>query len=805
VLILWLLLFLIVCGILAYHKSSRWVWLLGTGSCLVLMGHFRAWSYFTLIPVWTVFAVIYTPLVFPLLRRRLITAKIFDNATLLIPTMSATEKQALDAGSIGFEGEIFTGSIDWAKFFERPKPTLSEEEQAFLQGPVHELCSMVNDWEITHTQLDMSSAVWDFIKKHQFLAMIIPKEYGGLGFSNWGHASVLMKLAGCSGTVGVSVSVPNSLGPAELLLDYGTEAQKNYYLPRLASGEEIPCFALTAPTAGSDAASIPDYGIICHGEYEGKSVIGIRLNFNKRYITLAPVATLIGLAFKLYDPEHLLGETENIGITVALLPRSIPGLEIGRRHFPLNSAFLNGPVRGHDVFIPLDFIIGGPERAGQGWPMLMERLATGRAISLPSLSVGGARAVTFASGAYARIRKQFKLPIGRFEGIMEKLATIAGLTYLTDASVQFTVSALDAGEKPAVASAMMKYHATENMRLILNDAMDIHGGKGICLGPSNYLGRGYQQLPIAITVEGANILTRNLIIFGQGATRCHPFVQTEMTAIAEGNLKAFDLALFGHVAYAVSHAVRSFCYGLTGARFVKVPTVSTRAYLRAVTRFSSALVIATDIAMLCLGGKLKLRERLSARLGDVLSYLYLTSTVVKRYQDEGLPAADLPLVDWSCQYLLYKTQNALQEFIENFPSWWGRCLLRLCIFPLGQKFIPPSDSLSHVVAQIIQTPNGTRSRLSSNLFLGGDEHALGLLANTLEQVILHEKLEAIVQKAFSDGTIKGMGFGEQVIAAGNCGIITKEQMDALLAMHQLRERVIAVDDFSTEELKSRGS
>ncbi|KPK04454.1 MAG: acyl-CoA dehydrogenase, partial [Betaproteobacteria bacterium SG8_39] len=587
----------------------------------------------------------------PPIRRALVTNPLLRLYRRILPDMSPTEKEAIDAGTVWWDADLFSGAPDWNKLLAIPEPRLTEEEQAFVDGPVETLCAMCDDWEITHERQDLPPEVWQTIKAQGFLGMIIPKQYGGLGFSALAHSAVVTKLSSRSNAAAVSVMVPNSLGPAELLLHYGTEAQKNHYLPRLAKGLEIPCFALTSPEAGSDAASIPDAGVVCKGQWQGKEVLGMRVTWDKRYITLGPVATLLGLAFRLYDPEHLLGETEDLGITCALVPTDTPGVNIGRRHLPLNAVFQNGPNSGTDVFMPIDWIIGGPEYAGKGWMMLMGCLAAGRSISLPSSSVGGTKALSRYVGAYARVRSQFRTPIGKLEGVEEALGRIAANAYMMDAARVMTAGAVDAGEKPAVISAIVKYHLTERARQCVNDAMDIVGGKGICLGPNNWVGRGYQVMPVGITVEGANILTRSLIIFGQGAIRCHPYVLREMRAAktlrgTEAEVE-FDSAFSAHVAHTLSNAARAFWHGLTGSRFARVPADAAREtarYYQRATHLSAAFAFLADVSMLVMGGALKRKEKISGRLGDVLSMMYLVSAALKRYEDQGRPAADLPLV-----------------------------------------------------------------------------------------------------------------------------------------------------------------
>jgi acyl-CoA dehydrogenase len=601
--------------------------------------------------------------------------------------------------------------------------------------------------------------------------------------------------------------VPNSLGPAELLLHYGTDEQKEKYLHRLAYGIEVPCFALTGPFAGSDAGAIPDHGEVCYGEFAGQqNVLGIRVTWEKRYITLAPVATLLGLAFKLYDPDRLLGGEVNRGITLALIPTDTPGVRIGRRHFPLNSAFMNGPTQGKDVFIPMDYIIGGQERIGQGWRMLMECLAAGRSISLPASSIGGMKLAARTCGAYGRVRKQFHQPIGRFEGIEEPLARIGAHTYMVDAARCFTALAVDLGEKPSVISAIIKYHATERGRIVINDAMDVHGGKGISLGPDNYLGRFYQQTPIGITVEGANILTRTLMIFGQGAIRSHPYVLKEVAATHDQDhnraLHQFDEALFGHISFALSNTVRSFIFGLTGGRGIPVPQGrETYRYYQQLTRFSAAFALSADVAMAVLGGSLKRREKISARLGDVLSLLYLCSATLKRFEDDGRPAEDLPLLHWAMQDALYKIQQAFDGVMQNFPNPLVRWLLSALIFPLGKCFAPPDDRLGHQIATLLMQPGAARDRLTAGIYLPSDEQdAVGALEAALASTLACEPLQARLDEARKAGKLKALEELLRIVEARDTGIISAEQALQLQRDYALRRKVIMVDDFAPEEL-----
>jgi acyl-CoA dehydrogenase len=686
-----------------------------------------------------------------------------------------------------------------------PAPTLSDEEQAFLDGPCEELCRMIDDWQICHELEDMPREVWDFIIKHKFFAMIIPRQYGGLEFSSYANACVIMKLASRSTTVSSTVGVPNSLGPAELLVHYGTEEQKNRYLPGLAAGTEIPCFALTSPQAGSDAASIIDSGVVCKGKWEGKTITGIRLNWDKRYITLAPVATVLGLAFKLYDPDHLIGDRDEYGITAALIPTDLPGVTVGRRHNPLTIAFQNGPTSGEDVFVPLDFIIGGQEMAGKGWKMLVELLSVGRAITLPSSAAGGAQAAAYATGAYASIRKQFNSSIAKFEGVGEALTRIAGNAYIMNAAISVTSGAIDQGEKPAVPSAILKYHCTELGRNVANDAMDVHGGKAIMMGPKNYLGRGYMSSPIAITVEGANILTRSLIIYGQGAIRCHPFVLRELAAAGDEDIDRglidFDEALFGHIGYGISNLARSFFLALTHAKFSRVPlNTPTRRYYQNINRYSAAFALASDFAMLTLGGGLKKRELLSARLGDVLSSIYLASCVLKHFENQGRRATDLPLVEWSVRTLMYQAQEALHGFLRNLPNRWAAMFLRIFIFPRGRTYSAPSDELSARVVDLVTTPGEARERLSEIAYTSLEPgNPVGMLEEALNLSIELAPLERRLRQARKEGLIRAEYLGMQIEEAARAEIISDSEATRLRSYHEKVNELLAVDDFAPDE------
>ncbi len=804
--LLWTAALLAVAVTLAYRRVDLPTSTLVLGGTLIVYSLFADSHWLWLLLLWAGFAflVVLNSTDF---RRERITLPLLRFYRTVVPQLSPTEREALEAGTVWWDGELFTGLPDWGKLMATPAPALTDEEQAFLNGPTEELCRMLDDWQVTHELGDMPGDVWAYIKKHQFFAMIIPKRYGGLEFSPIAQSAVLAKLASRSAVAASTVGVPNSLGPAELLLHYGTDEQKDYYLPRLASGDEIPCFALTGPRVGSDASSLPDTGIVCRGTYRGKEIIGIRLNWDKRYITLAPIATVIGLAFRLYDPDHLIGETEDYGITAALVPADTPGVELGRRHYPLNIPFQNGPVRGRDVFVPLDAIIGGPERAGQGWKMLVELLSAGRGITLPSNAMGGSKSAVYTSGAYTRIRRQFNLPVCEFEGVGEALARMAGLTYIINAGVLVTAAAIARGEKPSVPSAILKYHCTEMARRIANDAMDVQGGKAIMLGPANYLARNYQSVPIAITVEGANILTRSLIIFGQGAIRCHPFVLKEMEAAQDSDfnrgLRAFDRYLFAHIGFAISNAARAFVMALNNARTSSVPIDGpTARYYQHVNRYSAAFALAADVAMLTLGGRLKRLESISARLGDVFSAIYLASMVLKHFEDQGRPESDLPLVEWSCRHLLYHAQEQLHGLLRNFPNRFVAGVLRALIFPRGRSYSAPADALGAEIVALITRPTEARERLCHGIYAAPDPACPpGLLQEALEAAEELRPVESRMRDALRAGLIDGGDTAEVLAKARERGVISAEETERLARFDELVMQLIAVDDFHPAQLR----
>lgn len=739
-------------------------------------------------------------------RKHKISRDLLKKFSAIMPSMSSTEKDAIEAGTVWWDADLFSGKPDWNKFVNIPKPTLTAEEQEFINTHVKKVCAMVDDWKITTQDYDLTPETWEYIKKNKFLGMIIPKEYGGLGFSAFAHSEVMTQLSTRSSALAVSVMVPNSLGPGELLSHYGTKEQKDYYLPRLADGLEIPAFALTSPWAGSDAAAIPDTGIVCKGEWQGKEVLGIRVSWNKRYITLAPICTILGLAFHLYDPDGLLGDKKDVGITCALVPHDHPGVEIGRRHFPLNTAFMNGPTRGKDVFIPMDFVIGGVEMVGKGWRMLMECLAAGRSISLPSSNVGISQLTMRTVGAYARIRKQFNMSVARFEGVEEVLSRMAANTYMINATRIMTAGAVDLGEKPAILSGIAKYHVTETARKIVNDGMDVIGGKGICLGPSNFLGRGYQQMPVGITVEGANILTRSLIIFGQGAIRCHPYVLKEIQATQEKNkevaLDMFDEALWGHIGHVFKNMGRTFLSSLIGSHWTSVKAdvaPETRIYYKYINRISSNFALMADMSMAIFGGSLKRREKISARLGDVLSHMYLATATLKLYEDQGRQREDLPMVRKAVQEQLYLAQEALFSIYANMPNRFIGTALRMMGFMWGRVFKKPGDYQDRKIVEKLIKPCPTRDRVTANCYIPENpDEPVTAIEKALIATIDCEHLDARMRRDEKNGFFKGntnVNVRDIYEAAFEHGRISQEEYEALKERNRLRDKVIHVDDF----------
>lgn len=799
---MWCVALIVFWAFWAYH---RWAWKWGVfGTSLFILGGGLLGNWPGILTVLSLLAT--ASLAIPAWRQWMYSQPLLRVFKKMLPPLSETERIALESGTVGFEGDLFSGKPNWDKWLDQGPALLTEAEQAFLNGPVEQLANMTNDWKITHQDADLSPEIWSYLKKERFFGLIIPEKFGGRGFSALAHHKVIEKLSAVSSTLSSTVAVPNSLGPGELLMHYGTSEQQAYYLPRLALGEEIPCFGLTSPVAGSDATSIVDRGIVGLGYWKGEEALGVYLTFDKRYITLAPVATLIGLAFRLYDPQGLLGGEKDRGVSLALLPRETEGVKIGRRHFPLNIPFQNGPIQGKNVFIPLSQLIGGREFIGKGWQMLVECLSVGRAITLPSTASGSSKMATLATTSYARIRKQFGLSVGRFEGVEEALARMGGYTYAISALSESSASTVDRGEKPAVISTIAKYHGTELGRKVIQDAMDVQGGKGIILGPKNYLGRAWQAAPIGITVEGANIMTRSLMIFGQGAILSHPWVLKEMKAVQEPNqdigLKQFDKNWMGHAGFAISNAIRAFWLGLTGSRIGKAPGNDyTRRFYRKLNRYAAALAFMTDVSLMSLGGRLKFKESLSARLGDVLSHLYIASSILKRDHDRGLPEDERVLLAWAFHNSVHQIEMALSGAIRNFPFRGLSVLLWIIIFPWGRRAHAPSDRLGHQVASLLMNASPARARMAQNLPLSSDHPASRVIA-ALDEAIELEPLERKWNKILKEKEVKALGKEEQWEEGVKEQWISLEERDQLRRLHQLTLDAIMVDDFDHQDLKS---
>jgi acyl-CoA dehydrogenase len=781
----------------------RWAAAVGLLTLLATMGSSSVWAWIAWLPF-----IALALLSIPSIRRSLIIAPIFGQIRKMLPKVSETEAQALEAGTVGFDAELFSGTPDWEKLKSIPPIELSADEQAFLDGPTEQLCRMISDWQVRHALREIPDEIWDFVKAHGFLGMLISKEHGGLGFSAQAQSLILGKIASRSPDVVTIVMVPNSLGPGELIEKYGTDEQKHYYLPRLAKGEEVPCFSLTGSTSGSDAATMRDIGYVTRGTHKGQDTLGIRLSWEKRYITLGPKATLVGLAFRLFDKDNLLGKGEDVGITLALIPANHPGVNIGRRHLPSGAAFPNGPNWGSEVFIPIDWVIGGQAMAGNGWRMLMECLSAGRAISLPSSATAGAKTMLRVTSAYARIRKQFGLPVSRMEGIEEPLVRIIETAYVNEAARAMTAAMVSRGEKPSVISALMKYQTTEKMRRAVNDAMDIHGGRGICDGPSNYLQSAYQMVPIGITVEGANILTRTLITFAQGALRSHPYLYKEVQAAQnpdrERGLDAFENAFNNHIAFSLSNATGGFVHNLTGGAFVSTPDGALRMshWYRQLGRACRSFAFIADLTVALLGGGLKIKQKITGRMADALSELYMLAATLKRYDDDGRPAGDKHIVELAAQNALYRFQEAIGGVVDNFPVRWARPFMRLVVFPLGRRWKPASDALAHDVAKHALQPGDVRDRLTRNIFVSKDVNdPTGILEVTLEKVIAAEPIEKKLEKAIRDGVVRRYHGIDWFAEAEAKGVLTAAEAEQLREIERLVARVIAVDHFDPAELK----
>ena len=804
ILLSWIIGWVIVAWVFSFLQARMWLWSL---SLLVLLGGLwrsEGLPYPALMVVGVLVLVIGVLFSVRPLRRVVVSGGALRAFRRIMPRMSDTEVAAVEAGGVWWDGDLFSGRPNWARLLSTPPARLTPEEQSFLDVETQHLCDLANDWETTSVWQDLSPEAWAYAKEKGFLGMIIPKAYGGLGFSALGHGAVIQKLSTRCSAASVSIMVPNSLGPAELLLHYGTEDQKNHYLPRLARGDDIPCFALTNPYAGSDAASITDTGVVCKQMWQGQETLGFRITWRKRYITLAPIATVVGLAFKAVDPDGLLGDEAEPGITCVLVPRDHPGVRIGRRHWPVNAVFQNGPIEGDDVFVPMDMVIGGRAQVGKGWRMLMECLSAGRAISLPSSNVGMAKLATGMTGAYVAIRRQFNTPIGKFEGVQEALARMAGHTYATDAVRLLCMAALDQGEKPSVLSAIAKYHVTERARLVVNDAMDVLGGKGVCMGPSNFMARAYQQIPVAITVEGANIMTRTLIIYGQGAIRCHPYVLTLMQSASEGELKVFDKALFDFAGFVIRNVARAAAFSVTGGLLISAPpkvAPQLKPYYRKAVRLSTLLALASDVSMATVGGALKRKGALTGRLGDILAQLFILSSVLKRFEDDGRPKEDLPLVHWAARDALHRADLAWRGVLTNHPNRVAAGLLRLVGAPFGLGIEAPDDACAAKVAALIQTHGPARDRLCDGAWRTNME--VDPIAATLAAFDLYpqvEKIEARLRPAIRSGAISRMpqnltlaaDWAEEVVAKGLMTEAEAEQVSQFAAHAHL---AIQVDDF----------
>ncbi len=795
---------LVLNTIIIYHKPKIWLWSLVMIAYLIgthpeVGFQINEFVYYLFAAIILVVAIVGN--LIPL--RLLISKSIYAKAKTVLPAISETEQLALNAGDSWWEKDLFQGKPDYDKLHNLHKFQLSLEEQKFLNEETNQLCAMIDDWKITHHDKDLPADVWNFMREKKFFGLVIKKEYGGLGFSAAAHSEIVLKVATRSASAAVTVMVPNSLGPGELLHHYGTTKQKEYYLPRLADGREIPCFALTGPTAGSDATSIPDLGTVCMGEYNGEVTLGIRLtNVDKRYITLAPIATLVGLAFQVKDPDGLLGGVGKPGITCALLPHDHPGLEIGNRLLPLDQAFMNGTIRIKDSFIPIDWVIGGQEMVGEGWRMLVECLSIGRAISLPTCGTANSLLAAITTSAYAAVREQFKVPIGNFEGVQEGLGKIGGLTYMMNATRQFTVAAVDSGIRPSVASAISKYHLTENGRTVVNWAMDIHGGRGIIMGPNNYLARMYQSVPVAITVEGANIMTRNLMIFGQGAMRCHPYIRTTYESLMrEDGLKDFDRAVFGHFGYLAQNKARALFHAITGGKFAHGYASRFNNYYKQISRLSSAEAFISDAILIMLSGSLKVKERLSARLGDVMSYLYMASATLKYFKDQGEPADDEIFVKWAVEHCLFQAQHALVETLANYPVRWLAKIYRFVLFPYGLPYHEPSDYLDRKISQALLSNSTTRQRFLAEIYLDQSMTDLvGRMEQTFQTVLAAMPIKAKISLAIKEKKLPKASVYKNARKAMEQGIINQEELEKLELAAKYTNEVIQVDEFGPYEL-----
>lgn len=785
-----------LCGslTLAYQGRPSKFWEIGSAAYLVLASLIVGFPFHLGLLIWLVIIAIIVILRVESVRT-MIGHSMFNVAVKSIPKLSKTEEEALNCGDVWFEKGIFIGEPDWEKLASI-KVDLTAEEQSFLDNETETLCSMLDDWEITQ-QHDLPANVWSYMKEKGFFALVIAKEFGGKGFSARAHSDIVVKISSRSSSAAVTVMVPNSLGPGELLHHYGTEEQKTHFLPRLAKGIDIPCFALTEPGAGSDATSIESEAIVVHKKINEKMVLGLQLTLNKRWITLAPIATLVGLAVNLKDPHGLLKGIGEEGITCLLIPRDTPNLEMGNCHLPGGQAFMNGTIHGKDIFVPIDCIIGGQKKAGCGWHMLVECLSIGRSVSLPALATGISSMAYVMTGAFARIRRQFNVNIAEFEGVQEKLAEIAGLNYLANATRELTYAAICEGKKPSVASAIAKYFNTEIGRITLNHAMDIHGGRTVVLGPRNYLANFYQGIPISITVEGANIMTRNLLIFGQGSMACHPFIRDEFYAIAKEDKAVFQSLLWKHVAYFTRNFAKTICSAWTGGRLITVPHSPLKREYQHLSRLSFAYAWLADLSLMILGGDLKRKERLSARLADGMSYLYMAMAVLRHAQDQD--ETSMMHAKWAVTYCFHQAQTSLIALCENFPRRSIGIFMRFVAFPWGRSMSAPKDKLGQTLAKFMCENTDYRKRTIKNIAISDDpaqatgrmEYAFQLLMNNRE---LYKKVPEL--KRCPSGNIKIM-LAEKVSKHE----LTQSEMDTILLVEQARWEAIQVDEFTPEEMK----
>ena len=808
-----IILSLVVFAVLAMRESPLWQWGVAAIAIGLVSGlHFPdsgvgyglgGGSWFLL-----VVGVVMLVLSIASVRKAVLMTPIYGAVKSILPKVSRTEQEALDAGTVGWDAELFSGRPDWSKLTDIRPLTLTAEEQAFLDNQTNIACSMIDDWDIRNNRADLSPELWQYFKDEGFLGMLIAKEHGGLGFSAQAQSMIVSKIASRSVAAGITVMVPNSLGPGELLEKYGTAEQKEKYLHRLARGQDVPCFALTGVHSGSDAGGMRDIGVVTKGQWNGEEVLGVKLSFDKRYITLAPIATLVGLAFILKDPDNLLGRGNDIGITLALVPHDHPGLDIGRRHFPARQAFMNGPVRGKDMFVPMDFLIGGTAYAGQGWRMLMECLSTGRAISLPAIGSTSIKQTLRATSAYARVRRQFGIPVGIMEGVAEPLGEMIKRAYTFESARRLTASMVDEGQRPAVIAGLLKYTTTEAMRDSMDDAFDIHGGRAIQDGPGNYLFGAYQALPVAITVEGANILTRTLMTFAQGVLRAHPYLLKEVRAAQNKDRKAgldeFDAAFGGHAKFMLRNVVASFLHGLTDGGFASTPNQGPMAHwYRKLHRYSQAFALTADWTTVFLGGALKRKQKISGRMADILGHLYMMSATLRRFEDEGRLSEDRELVDAIMADRIAQMEQTFGEVFANFPNPFFAWAMRVLCFPLGRHAKPASDRVNYRFVRSVLRPGAFRDRLTTGTYVSFDpDDVTGVLEDAFIKVTEAEEIEARFIKATRKGVIERRLDRDAFADAVAAGVLNDNEAGIMRAADQATERVVKVDDFAADELSA---